>query len=280
MDDNLNMQEAVEETTTSAEAVASTSDTEAIQHETAGASTETTSDDQLLDGKFKTVEDREHSYRELERKFHEQAGQLSELRRRAESSPATKSVETSEPKWKQLESERNKWAQQLRRGDLDEQARWEADNQVRLYDREIAYERAKHDMSAETTRTTAQKRLEQDSTTILSKYEQDLNNQQSPLYVAASDRFNQLVEAGYPMDINTKALAVAYAATVTNTNVTKAVQQNRTAMLKTLNTQVKQAVIAGAGGPATVKAGGISAKDIEQMSDAEFAKYERGLAGV
>lgn len=274
MDETLEDAASVEEQPAS-EAVESTPSASPETPVTPEASAEQPSaSSRMFAGKYTSPDELERAYLESQREASRMAGELSALRRTPEKPAA------SEPKWKQLESERNKWASQLRNPNLDEQARWEADNQVRLYDREIAYERAKHDMSAETTRTTAQKRLEQDSTTILSKYEQDLNNQQSPLYVAASDRFNQLVEAGYPMDINTKALAVAYAATVTNTNVTKAVQQNRTAMLKTLNTQVKQAVIAGAGGPATVKAGGISAKDIENMSDAEFAKYERGLAGV
>lgn len=274
MDETLEDAASVEEQPAS-EAVESTPSASPETPVTTEASPEQPSvSSRMFAGKYTSPDELERAYLESQREASRMAGELSALRRTPEKPAA------SEPKWKQLDAERNKWASQLRNPNLDEQARWEADNQVRLYDREIAYERARYDMSTEATRTTAQKRLEQDSTTILSKYEQDLNNQQSPLYVAASDRFNQLVEAGYPMDINTKALAVAYAATVTNTNVTKAVQQNRTAMLKTLNTQVKQAVIAGAGGPATVKAGGISAKDIENMSDADFAKYERGLAGV
>ncbi len=228
----------------------------------------------MFAGKYTSPDELERAYLEQNREASRMAGELSALKRTPDKPTA------SEPKWKQLESERNKWASQLRRSDLDDQARWEADNQVRLYDREIAYERAKHDMGQETTRSQAQQRLEQDSVKVLTQYEQDLNNQQSPLYQAAADRLGQLIQAGYPEDINTKALAVAYAAAITGASVSKAVQKDRSTMLKTLNQQVKQAVVAGAGGPATVKPGGVTAKDIEQMSDAEFAKYERRLAGV
>jgi hypothetical protein len=279
MNDNLEVEGAAEATTPD-EAVASSSDQEPIQPETLEAPAGTPSDKPLLNGKFKTEEDREHSYRELERKFHEQSGRIAELTRRLEqpSSPSTKNE--SDPKWKQLESERNKWAQHLRRGDLSEQDKWQADEQVRLYDREIAYERAKHDIAQQSTRQSAVQTLEQDSMKVLQMYQQDLNNSTSDLFQAASQRYGQLVQAGYPDDVNTKALAVSYAAAITGATVGKAVQQDRSAMLKTLNTNVKKAVVAGAGGPATVKSSGVSSKDIERMTPAEFAKFEQTLMGV
>jgi len=228
----------------------------------------------MFAGKYTSPDELERAYLESQREASRMAGELSALKRTPDK-PAE-----SEPKWKQLEAERNKWANQLRRSDLDDQARWEADNQVRLHDREIAYERARHDMGQDNVRSSAMQRLEQDSVKVLTSYQQDLNNTQSPLYQAAAERLGHLIQAGFADDVNTKALAVAYAAAVTGATVSKAVQKDRSTMLKTLNTQVKQAVIAGAGGPATVKAGGVTAKDIEAMSDAEFLKYERGLAGV
>lgn len=280
MSDNLTNQEAVEETTTSEEAVTSTPEYEAEQQKTNEASQETTSEAPLLDGKFKSEEDRQHSYKELERKFHEQAGRLAELTRRLETQQTPAAEKSSEPKWKQLESERNKWAQQLRRSELSDQERWQADEQVRLYDREIAKQQARQDIEQEMNRKSASQTLEQDSVKVLTQYQQDLNNTASPLYQASVQRYEQLVRAGYPDDTTTKALAVAYAASVTGATVSKAVQQDRSALLKTLNSSVKKAVVAGAGGPATVKSSGTSAKDIENMSDAEFAKYERTVLGV
>lgn len=280
MSDNLVEQEAAAEATPSAEAATADSELSSDHVETVEASTETPSVAPLLDGKFKTEEAREQSYKELERRFHEQNGRLAELQRRLDGQPTTKGSESSEPKWKQLESERNKWAQHLRRGELSEQDRWQADEQVRLYDREIAREQAKYEILQESTRTGARQTLEQDSLKIINQYQTDLNNQSSPLYQASAQRYEQLVRAGYPDDMNTKALAVAYAASVTGATVSKAVQQDRSAMLKTLNKTAKQAVVAGAGGPATVKPSGVTPKDIETMSDAEFRKYERSVLGV
>ena len=275
MDETLHETASVEEQPVS-EAVtetpsATTDTTETTEVSTAEKPSFTT---RTYAGKYTSADELERAYLESQREASRMAGELSALKR----TPAA--ATENQPKWKQLESERNKWSQQLRRPDLSEQDRWQADEQVRLHDREIAYERAKHDMHQETTRSSASQRLEQDSLKVLSQYQADLNNTTSSLYQASADRYTQLVQAGYPEDVNTKALAVAYAAAVTGTTVSKAIQQDRSAMLKTLNKTARQAVVAGAGGPATVKPSGVTPKDIENMTDAEFSKYERSALGV
>lgn len=225
-------------------------------------------------GKYQSPDELERAYLDSQREASRMAGELSALKR------TETSATPAQPKWQQLEGERNKWAQQLRRQDLDESQRWQADEQVRLYDREIAYERAKSDITQTMTRSTAESTLERDSQELLSQYSTDLNNEASPLFQAALARYQQLVSAGYPDTINTKALAVSYAAVKSGAGEKRAVQSDRSAMLKTLNQQVKKAVVAGAGAPAPVQSNGTSAKDIERMTPAEFAKYERMLLGV
>lgn len=225
-------------------------------------------------GKYQSPDELERAYLESQREASRMAGELSALKR------TDSNAATAQPKWQQLESERNKWAQQLRREDLDQSQRWQADEQVRLYDREIAYERAKHDVQQTMTRSTAESTLERESQELLSQYTTDLNNEASPLFQTARARYQQLVSAGYPDTINTKALAVSYAAVKTGAGEQRAVQSDRSAMLKTMNQQVKKAVVAGAGAPAPVKPSGMTAQDIDRMSPAEFAKYERTLLGV
>lgn len=225
-------------------------------------------------GKYQSPEELERAYLESTREASRMAGELSALKRA--DSPAA----SAEPKWKQLDAERNKWAQQLRNPGLDEAQRWQADEQVRLYDREIAYERARADNRQDATRQTAATELERESTAVFEQYKDDLNNERSPLYQASRARFQQLLDAGYPDTVNTKAMAVSFAAVRTGAGTAKAIQTDRSAMLKTLNQQVKQAVVAGAGGPSPVKTGGVSARDIEAMSPKEFAKYEREILGV
>lgn len=284
MDDTLNTQETADDATLSGEAVASPSGDEQVaqvqEPDQATSQGEAPAEAPLLDGKFKTEDARQSSYRELERKFHQQAGELAALRRQAEGRPQQATATDTEPAWKKLEVERNKWAAQLRRSDLSEQDKWQADEQVRLHDREIMRQQVKYEMEQERSRATATQSLEQESQGVMEKFAPDLNDMSSALYRAASQRYTQLVQAGYPDTVNTKALAVTYAAAITGSTAEQAVRKDRSAMLKTLNANAKKAVVAGAGGPATVKPSGVTAKDIENMSSAEFAKYERALMGV
>lgn len=225
-------------------------------------------------GKYQSPDELERAYLESQREASRMAGELSALKRTPEAST------TTTPKWKELETERNKWAAHMRNPNTDEPMRAHADEQVRLYDREIAYERAKHDLSQHSTRMQAEGQLTHDTEKIFTTYKTDLDNPSSPLYQASMGRYQQLVQAGYPDSIHTKALAVAYAATVTGAATTKVLAGDRSAMLKTLNQQVKQAVVTGAGGPTPVKSGAITADQIEKMTPKEFAKYERQLLGV
>jgi hypothetical protein len=225
-------------------------------------------------GKYKDPEELERAYLEAQREASRMAGELSALKK----SPGT--TQTTEPEHKKLEVERNRWAQYLRNPNLSEQERLQADEQVRLYDRAIAKAEALYEFRQESTRQSATQTLEQESQQVLQQYQSDLSNMASPLYQAAATRYQSLVNAGYPDNNATKALAVAYAAALTGQGMKQAVQQDRGKLLKTLNQQAKKAVVAGAGGPAAVKSGQITAKDIDNMSDAEFAAYERKLLGV
>ena len=226
-------------------------------------------------GKYQSPEDLERAYLESQREASRMAGELAATKRTP--TPTT----GAEPKYKQLETERQRWAQHLRNPNLTETERWNADEQVRLYDREIAYERAVHDVEQRTGRTNAANQMEQEARQVIQQYAPELNNMSSPLYQSAAQRFELLKQAGYPDNDATRVLAITYAAALTKTGTAKAIQTDRGDLLKTLNKSVKQAVVAGAGGPSAIPpAKGTTARDIEQMSDAEFAKYERGLLGV
>lgn len=226
-------------------------------------------------GKYQSPEELEKAYLEAQREASRMAGELSVLKK----SPAQPTT-AAEPKWKQLEGERQKWAAYLRNPNLSDAEKWQADEQVRLHDREIAYERAKYDFETVSTRRSAEEQLESESLQTLQYYKTDLENMASPLYQAASVRLQSLLRAGYPENNTTKALAVAYAAAATGRDAKAAVQKDRGALLKTINTQMKKSVVAGAGGPTTVKSGAVTAKQIEDMTDAEFLAYERKLHGV
>lgn len=225
-------------------------------------------------GKYQSPDELERAYLDSQREASRMAGELSALKRTTD--PAVSAT----PKWKELEVERNKWAQYMRSPEIDEVKRAEAYDQVSRYDREISKQQARDEFQQESTRNMASQQLEQDSAKVLSTYQTDLNNTASPLYQASIFRFQQLVQAGYPDTLNTKALAVAYAAAITGVVDKKAIAGDRSAMLKTLNKQVKQAVVTGAGGPTATKSGGVTAEQIANMSPKEFAKYERQLLGV
>jgi hypothetical protein len=273
--DNVTLDETASEEQPVPEAIADASSTETASPEPESASTEQpVFSARTYAGKYQSPDELERAYLDSQREASRMAGELAALKRTPETSNA------NEPKWKALDVERNKWAAQMRNPNLDERERSAADEQVRLYDREIAYERAKYDVSQQSTRHSAEQALEQDSVTLLNTYQTDLNNTMSPLYQAALSRYDQLVKAGHPDNLNTKALSVAYAAALTGAGAQKAIAGDRSAMLKTLQKNVKQAVVAGSGGPTPVKSGQTTARDIENMSAKEFAKYERGLLGV
>ncbi len=225
-------------------------------------------------GKYQSPEELERAYLENQREASRMAGELSALKK------TPQQATNAEPKWKQLEAERNRWAQHYRNTNLPDAERVQADEQVRLYDREIAYERAKHEFETVSTRRTAEQQLETESLQFMEQYKADIQNTASPLFQAANARLHQLLQAGHPDTNTTKALAVAYAAAATGRDAKAAVQQDRGNLLKSLNKTMKKAVVAGAGGPAAVKSGQITAKDIDKMNEAEFAAYERSLLGV
>ena len=223
----------------------------------------------LWAGKYKSPEEIERAYLDSQREGSRMAGELSALKR------TTPDPAVAEPKWKQLESERNKWAAQYRNTQIDESARQQADEQVRLYDREIATEQALSRYQQQSKRTDAESRMQRDATQVVEHYRHELSDTNSALYQTAAQRLQDMLDVGMPDTTSTKAMAIAYAAAVTGSQNKTLVQQDRKVLLQTLNTQARQAVVAGAGGPTTVRAAGVTAKDIEQMSPKEFLKYER-----
>ena len=119
--------------------------------------------------------------------------------------------------------------------------------------------------------------MERESNTVIEQYRDQLSDTSSELYQSAAQRLQDLLDMGMPDTTSTRSLAVAHAAAITGTQTQKLVQQDRKTLLKTLNTQAKQAVVSGAGGPTTVKSGGTTAREIDNMTDKEFQKYERDL---
>lgn len=258
------------------EAVAEAPVSESAPEEQAEASTETTSQPtRLYANKFKADTELEHGYLELERKLHQQAGELSAYRKAAEAQRVTQPA--SEPEWKKLEATRNQWAQYAAQPGLTDDQRANAWNQVSLHDREIAEARAIDRFQALSNKQSAAQELENDALEVFQTYKSDLSPG-SRLYQAAEARYFQMVKAGYPESDSLKADAVLWAAHKTGVVKDKAVSQDRKDFLGTLQKAAKTAQKAGAGTATTVKAKGVSAQDIERMSDAEFAKYERELS--
>lgn len=225
-------------------------------------------------GKYSSAEDLERAYLESQREASRMAGELSVLKK----NPTPQA--SVEPEHKKLEVQREQWAQYLRQPNLSDEQRWNAIDQVSRYDRAIAKAEATFEFEQKSTRQSAERTLEQQGAQILSKYQQELSNTQSPLYQAAAPIYQQMLAAGQPENDWTRAMAVSMAVNATGRDTKAAIVKDRGTLLKTLNAAAKKAVVAGAGGPAAVKSGAITAKDIDDMSDADFAKYERGLLGV
>lgn len=275
--DNETLEETAPEGQPAPEAIADASSTDTATSDTDSASA--TAEQPVFSartyaGKYQSPDELERAYLDSQREASRMAGELAAMKRTTDPSAS------AQPKWKELEVERNKWAQYMRSPEIDEVKRAEAYDQVSRYDREISKQQARDEFQQESTRNQATQQLEQDSAKVLSQYQTDLNNTASPLYQASISRYQQLVQAGYPDSLNTKALAVAYAAAITGVVDKKAIVGDRSAMLKTLNKQVKQAVVTGAGGPTPTKSGAITADQIASMTPKEFAKYERQLLGV
>jgi hypothetical protein len=70
-------------------------------------------------------------------------------------------------------------------------------------------------------------------------------------------------------------LAVREAADELGIQRSRAVAKDRKGFLDNLNKQAKAAVKVGAGTATVVKSKGMTAKEIESMDDAAFAKFER-----
>jgi len=198
------------------------------------------------------------------------AGELASYRRTVQQPAQT----ANEPEWKKLEAQRNQWVQYAAQPGLSEDQRAHAWNQVSMHDRNIAKLEAIEEFKQLNTKQSAAQALESEALAVFETYQSDLSPG-SPLYQAAEARYFQMVKAGYPESTSLKADAVLWAAHKTGVVKAKAVSQDRKDFLGTLQKSAKAAQKAGAGTATTVKAGGITAKQIENMSPAEFAKWER-----
>ena len=226
----------------------------------------------LYAGKYKSPEELEQSYLDSQREASRMAGELAAYRKSV--AQPTPSADPMTSKISQYESERGKWEQYAGREDISHAERVKALSQVSRYDREIGKLEAQSEWSATSTKQGAAQALEGEALAVFETYQQDLSPG-SPLYAKAEQRYHQMVRAGYPEGVSTKADAVLWAAHHTGATKARVIQTDRKELLGTLNKAAKAAVRQGAGTATVVKSGGVTAEQIKNMSSAEFAKYER-----
>lgn len=226
----------------------------------------------LYAGKYKSPEELEQSYLDSQREASRMAGELAAYKRAQASAEQTADPVAS--KIERHEAERNKWQAYAEREDLPWNERAKALSQVSRYDREIGKLEAQHQWQTTSTKQNASQALEADAVAVFETYQQDLSPG-SPLYTMAEQRYLQMLKAGYPEGTASKADAVLWAAHKTGASKTRVIQSDRKELLGNLQKQARSAVKNGAGTASVVKPGGYTPKQIENMSDAEFAKYER-----
>lgn len=208
----------------------------------------------------------------------QQATQLAELRgalmahaQQQQQQGKTTPPLQSEPRWKQLQVEREKWARLLRSSALTDEQRAEADEQVRLHDREIAYERAKSEILASVKQQTASTFLEQEALSLLSQY-QGVLTPNSPLYHDAQQRYLHLLDSGYPDTTVTKALAVAASMVGKSKGVAPPSSSGSTAPLFSNPNKLPPT---GGQAPPSPAGRKFSVAELEKMTDEEFRAFER-----
>ncbi len=226
----------------------------------------------LYAGKYKSPEELEQSYLDSQREASRMAGELAAYRKTAQ--PQAQTADPIAATIEKHEAERGKWEQYAVREDISQSERVKALSQISRYDREISKLEAKREYTQDFTRSTATQSLEAEALAVFEIYQQDLSPG-SPLYTMAEQRYAQMLRAGYPDSTASKADAVLWAAHKTGASKTRVVQTDRKELLGNLQKQARAAQKAGAGTATVAKSGAITAKQIETMSDAEFAKYER-----
>lgn len=226
----------------------------------------------LYAGKYKSPEELEQSYLDSQREASRMAGELAAYKR-ATAQPTT-SADPIASTIEKHEAERNKWQQYAERDDIPWNERARALSQVSRYDREIGKLEAQSQFQATSTRQSATQALEGRAEAVFKQYEQDLSPS-SPLYLLAGRLYREAVSHGSPETSWTKAAAIRDAADELGIQRSRTIRSDRTELLGNLQKQAKAAVKNGAGTATVAKSGGITPKQIENMSDAEFAKYER-----
>ena len=255
-----------------AEAVAEVSSAEPSFETDAAASEEQPAPSRLYAGKYKSPEELEQSYLDSQREASRMAGELAAYKRSSQPQPTNTDPIAS--KIEQHEAERGKWEQYAAREDLSWQDRVKAMSQISRYDREIGALEAQSRWQATSTKQSASQALEGEALAVFETYQQDLSPG-SPLYSAAEQRYADMLRAGYPEGTASKANAVLWAAHKTGANKTRVIQADRKGLLENLQKSARTAQRAGAGSATPVKAGGVTAQQLKNMPDAEFAKWER-----
>ena len=223
-------------------------------------------------GKYKSEEELERAHLEQQREASRMAGELAALKR-SSPQPST-AADPIAATIEKHESERAKWEQYAVREDISQGERVKALSQISRYDREISKLEAKREYAQDFSRSTATQQLEARAEAVFKQYEQDLSPT-SPLYHLAEKLYVDAVRHGSPQTAWTKAAAVRDAADELGIQRSRLVQTDRKELLGNLQKQARTAQRVGAGTATTVKSSHMTAKQIEAMSDAEFAKLER-----
>lgn len=227
----------------------------------------------LYAGKYKSPEELEQSYLDSQREASRMAGELAAYKRAQ--APAEHTADPVASTIEKHEAERNKWQAYAEREDLPWNERAKALSQVSRYDREIGKLEAQREWQSTSTRQSATQTLESDAEAVFQTYEKDLSTPGSQLYAMADQRYRQMLNAGYPAGVASKADAVLWAAHKTGADRTRVVQADRKGLLDNLNKQARSAQKAGAGSATVAKSGGVTPQQIMAMDPAAFAKWER-----
>jgi hypothetical protein len=264
--------------------------TEDVSQETPDESetvSEETPQPRVFAGKYKSAEDLEKAYQEVQSEASRMAQRLADMERSATPLP-----KADAPKYTADQLENYKVARIRQVAQFESQAArlqadgrydeanqasaqaYEAASQIRMIDAELR----KMDIQSSMRQTTvqaAERKLVGDAAGILKQYESDLVPG-TDLFSKASDFLSGYEAMGLdPKNVLVQAQAVAMAAQSLGLSAKKVEQTTRKELTKTINQALKQGVQAGAGKAAKAA----SQPDWANMSDDEFiaTKKKMGL---
>jgi hypothetical protein len=263
--------------------------TEDVSQETPDESetvSEETPQPRVFAGKYKSAEDLEQAYKEVQSEASRMAQRLADIERSATPAPKVEPKYSSDQleNWKEgrireVAHFENQALRLQSEGQYDaanqaSQKAQEAARQVRLIDAELRQmDIAK--FQGQNSRQAAERKLVGDAAGILKQYESDLVPG-TDLFSKASDFLSGYEAMGLdPKNVLVQAQAVAMAAQSLGLSAKKVEQTTRKELTKTINQALKQGVQAGAGKAAKAA----SQPDWANMSDDEFiaTKKKMGL---